>query len=430
MAITPYYREKGNGYPGPNGVKMPGQNFHEYQLLALRTRVAHDPKFAQFSKEYSVELVYLPATRGDRISMELVIRKMGEYNPEIDYQEVEILKPDWLQELVDKWINQNDDYAVVISDQYPIDEVPNWWLAEVMPNLDLTNLIQDVWFGQDTRSAEDYDVFYQAGAIYIQLVDHSKDHSGPYTPSDKDYMYTGDRAIKRGESSYGDHADAHVRYNNLHVALYKHVINLHKMGIMSIPHNSHLIKQWSLAPFIGGRNLYFPSWCDVRLYHYDGMVNLIQRQMKSHKSQWDYQYIYYYIGKNKLIKHYVAQYLQHYSGDVVKFYDGIVPIKIDNYKDAINIANQIDYIKDTATGSVSTLITTATKNNKFPKLYYIEMSTQQLIESSHMEYDVEIIPNRINHELIKKYLSEFKPASVITEAHRILPKAFQIPIEV
>lgn len=430
MAITPYYREKGNGYPGPNGVKMPGQNFHEYQLLSLRTRVAHDPKFAQFAIEHGAELVYLPAIKGDRVSMELVIRKLGEYIPEKDYQEVEILRPDWLQELVDKWVVKNVDYSVIISDQYPIEEIPNWWLAEVMPNIDLTNLIQDVWFSNDDRLAEDYDVFYQGGAIYIQLVDDTKDHSGPYTPSISDFMYTGDRVVKRGESSYGDHADAHIRYDNLHIAVYYHLVNLYKLGMMSLPQNSHIIKDWNLAPYINGKGLYFPSWCDVRIYHYDGMVNLLQRQLKSHQSQWDYQNVYYYIGNNNLIKHYVVQYLQHYSNDIIRFYDGIIPVKVSNYKDAIIIANQIDYIKDVATGSVMTIGTDVSKTNKLPKIYYIEMSTQQLIESNHVEYDIMVIPDRINPELVKKYISEIKPVKKISESHKVLPKNFQFPLEV
>lgn len=404
MAITPYYREKGNSSPGPNGAKMPGQNFHESQLLALKTRISCDPIFARYSLEFRVELKYLPAIKNDRIFLELVVIRMQEVNPDNNYHDVEILRPLWLQGLVDKWVNKHEEYTVIISDQYPIGDIPGWWLAEVMPRLRPSNLIQEVWFGDDLRSFNDYDIFYENGNIYIQLINpNNPDNVGPYTPVIGDLMITGEQAIKRGEATYGDYADANSRYEELHVALYEYLIDLHKRGVMALPTNSPLIKSWELSIFLGGENLYIPSWRDVRIFHYDGIPNLLQRQMESHQTQWDYQHVYFNVGNSRVVKHHVANYITTTLEEIPIYYDYLLGVKVSSYQQALIVANQIDYIRDYAPGSV---IPIANASSKLPGVYYVEMISQQIIHSHQTEFELKIVPKKFNHKEISQYLKE------------------------
>ena len=81
MAITPFYRERGTGYPGPEGTLMVGQNFFEHQLYILRTKIEADPIFAEYANRFSATLGYRNITQGDRISIEMVIRRVSELDP-------------------------------------------------------------------------------------------------------------------------------------------------------------------------------------------------------------------------------------------------------------------------------------------------------------------------------------------------------------
>ena len=143
---------------------------------------------------------------------------------------METLTPPWLQDLVDKWINVYPEYAVILTDQYPIEGVPSWWLAEIMPRLDITDIIQKTWFYEDNRNVENYDFFYQEGSIYIRLVNENQNNEGPYSTTKDDFLKTGEKAIKRGEFSYGDRSDFDGRYIKLHVKLYHHMIKLYNRG--------------------------------------------------------------------------------------------------------------------------------------------------------------------------------------------------------
>ena|SRR5438132_5472827 len=127
MAITPFYRERGTNYPGRADALMPGQNFKEHALYMLRTRIEHDPMYAEYANRYSTSLAFRNRPNGDRISIEIVIHRVEESRPDTEYRSVEVVSPEWLQHLVDKWVNKHAEYAVLFSDEYEVKDVPAWW---------------------------------------------------------------------------------------------------------------------------------------------------------------------------------------------------------------------------------------------------------------------------------------------------------------
>jgi len=415
MAITPFYRERGNGYPGPEGIPMTGQNFFEHQLYNLRTKIEADSQYAEYANRFSTILGYRNQPQGDKIFIEMVIRRVEEINPETNYQNVETLTPPWLQDLVDKWINVYPEYAVVLSDQYQIKNVPTWWLAEIMPRLDITDIIQKTWFSEDDRSAENYDFFYQNGAIYVRLVNENQDNSGPYSTKSDDLLKTGERAIKRGEFSYKDHADFQTRYVKLHTKLFHYMVHLYNAGVMCLEPQSSFIKDWKLGERLDGINLYEPTWTDVRLTHYDGTTNLLKRQLINYKNQWDYQYVYYQVGKNRVLKHMVASFIFNKKKKIAIFYDEILAISIASYNEAIEIANEIDDIKDNTTG-VSVIPIVYKKDSKssyLPQVIYIDMAIMKIIKSIDTELKIEVKHSIIKKEDLNKIIKEAMKSNII-----------------
>jgi hypothetical protein len=418
MAITPFYRERGNGYPGPEGIPMTGQNFFEHQLYNLRTRIEADPVYADYANRFSTILGYSNISQGEKINIGMVIRRVSEVDPNTNYQNIETLSPPWLQELVDKWVDVYPEYAVILTDQYPIKNVPSWWLAEIMPRIDLTDIIQETWFYEDNRNVENYDYFYQDGAIYIRMVNENQNNEGPYSTGVDDFLKTGEKAIKRGEFSYGDRADFQTRYTKLHAKLYYHMINLYDRGTICLDSQSlSVIENWNLGYVMGSINLYNPKWTDVRLTHYEGITNLLKRQLESYKNQWDYRYVYYQVGFNRVLKHIIAGHMSRKTKKMAIFYDSLLAVPVPNYKEAVELANDIDKIKDNVSGSVvPSIYREGQKGEYLPHVIYADMNTMKIIKSIDTNIKLEIRASAMKKEdldrLIEKALNGIIPAKI------------------
>ena len=176
---------------------------------------------------------------------------------------------------------------------------------------------------------------------------------------------------------------------------------------MCLEDNSPIIKNWKLGNIIGGINLYEPMWMDVRLTQYDGFTNLLKRQMENYENQWDYQYVYYQVGLNRVLKHMIAGYLSRKKKKMAIFYDSILAVSVSNYKEAVEIANEIDDIKDVAGGSV---IPSAYREGHgmgyLPHVVYVDMSMMKIIRSVDTEIKLQIKPSSIRKEDLSLFMKE------------------------
>lgn len=379
-AITPFYRERGINHP-EGIVRTPGYNYTPYQPFALRTRMESDPLYANFSNQFSTKLSYRSKLYNNEMTMFLCIVRV----PDPDFRRandpkmrrsysrsdvaptgvnrVETVKPEWLQELTDEWVDRYPDYCVVLTDQYPIgidpkDPLPLWWTNEILPRLNVEKVMRDCWVeGNPNVDLSGYSWFYEDGSVYVRLIDPDNSHNiGEWSPYTGELLDTGDQVIVRQGMVYGDYSDYSKRYTSLQVGLIDKLTQYYHRGVMSLDpvNDSSLIKKWKLIPVPGETNLYEFGWNDIRLTGFDGRLNLLRRLGRDWKNMWDSSIVYYYTGEDRVTKHNVSYWFssEYSPGRVVQIIGNYIPIRVDSYSNAIEIANSISSIIASSFGTV------------------------------------------------------------------------------
>ena len=373
-AKTPYYREI-MGTVGPDPIPCPGKNFTDYELFALQTRVEADPDYSAFNNENSTSISFRPKVVGDRMVMFLCVDHVArpdfrrERNPKtwnvnqnsvpIGISRIETLKPEWLQDVTDFWLTHFQDYVVILSDRYPIgrnplNPLPLWWINEVLPMINLRQIIQRVWFSEDPdKDLSGYDYFYHDGSVFLRMVDPNNDQNiGQFTPHVGDLLNTGDQAITRNDFSYGDYSVYFERYHDLQVEILNVLEKYYDRGVIALDpvKDADLIVNWKMVPLKNEPGLYELGWKDLRLTSFDGPRNLIQRQL--HPSRWDYQQIFYHVGADPVVIHQIGKMYTSVTTEVLRLIGEYAPIPVSNYQQAVKYADEISKIKDSARGTV------------------------------------------------------------------------------
>ncbi len=375
-AKTKFYREWSTNYPASR-MPIPGKNYTEYQLFALRTRVAMDPLYAKFAKKYATNLAYQKQFFNNRMTMFLCVERLPppDYARETEpkkwpigldtvptgFHGVETLQPDWLQALTDEWSETYPDYSALISDSYPIgheEKVPNWWLTEVMPLFNIGPLIKKTFFPHNPSfDVTGYDWFYEAGTYYINMISpgNIEDNSGIWSCHVGDLLNTGEQALERGDIVYGDFQDFQRRFHDLQSLVFDTLIDMYQRGVLALEPNNTLISRWQLAELLDSPGLYEPAWKDVRLTSYGGISNLLQRQSDSSSKRWDYNKVYFVIGDDPVARYEFTKWYNLTFSTQPVMMGSLLVANVDSYAMAIQIADQLEILQDTAQGTVTKL---------------------------------------------------------------------------
>lgn len=350
----PFYREY--GLENPDGkTLMEGQNYGEHQLFALRTRLEHDPLYADLSTREGTKITFrrYPSDIGMRVHLQIS-------SVDVKSGDIYYLTPPWLEDRVKYWLDQHKDYFTLISDQYPIvleRHIPSWWLREIISKINVKALLREALIdemGDDGRYLDltPYDFFYEDGRLYIRLIDHNnKDNVGVWTSNEP--LESGERAFKRLDVNYGDYKYFSSRYYQIYTRLIEHLENWYERGALVLEPTSHLIKDWRMMELQEHRGIYVTSWQDIRFTLYDGVTPMLSRQLISSRNNWDFQMIYYYIGNNPAALHDIVTVIPQLS----IIYNNILMVRINNIDDAISYADAISDLSVTSYGKVKRSLT-------------------------------------------------------------------------
>lgn len=398
-AVTPYYREVSTEVP--IGIQpVPGQNFTEHSLFSLRTRVEADPTYVEYCLSNATNINFRRQHYMGKMNVFLVIEKVDFENPNITeadtastdgIPDIITVNPDWLQSVTDYWLYNNRDYSMVVTAKYPLDyddPIPMWWLAEVLPRLDISEMIREAWYdGNSKVDVSAYDYFYEDGSIYVRLIDPTSDVTGEFSTEIGDLLNTGVQAIKRVDVSYGDHSNYSRRYNALQRIIIRRLVEYYRNGVTALDDDDPVISLWSLDMLRGQKGLYVPSWKDIRLTSYDGIIPLLRRQMNSSQNQWDYLKVFYYVGDNGVYYHYISEWMKEHRDQFPVIQGDMLIVEVNSYSDATNVADQISVIMTEAAGTIirtpfvestqsSINQTTSNKNKSF----YFDASLGQIMQ--------------------------------------------------
>lgn len=351
----PYYREY--GISDPKGIQyIEGQNYGEHQLFALRTRLESDPLYADLATEEGTRICFrkYPDTfnigdkkiQGMRVYLQIV-------TVDVDTAKTYYLEPDWLKERVDYWLNKHQDYFVILSDQYPVSstiDIPVWWSHEILDHVNMSYLYKDVYEPvdrEDLSRIKNYDYFTENGTLFMRLIDDNSPYNiGELTP--RESLSTGERNYRRNYAQYGDLKFYSQRYYDLQFKLIEFLEGLYIRGSLVLDHDSPLIKNWDMVELSHHDGIYTVSWSDARLGVYDGITQMLSRQLPSSIQNWDYQLLYYYLGDNPVLLHDTVAVIPQVSyilGDVLM-------VRVDNISDAISYADAISELKSYSYGTV------------------------------------------------------------------------------
>lgn len=412
-AITPFYKDKTKLNP-VGWEPYPGQNYTEYHLFSLRTRVEADPTYASYNAENATNIgfrnVYMEGFDGTPgvIRVFLVIEKMGEedYVKNVvptEPMRVVTVKPEWIQEVTDRHLNRYRDYCVVLTDQYPVslnNPLPAWWINEMLPRLNIRKILLEAWYDGVENPADEidsYDYFFENGNIYIRLINPYQDFTGEYSPALGEKLSTGEQVVQRQVATYGDYSTYSLRYHSLQKAIIKTLKDYYRKGVLALESDDPIINRWKLTPLedwereaqaIGGaqsQGLYIPAWQDIRLTSYDGYIPLLRRQMDSSEGQWDYLKLFLYIGTNAMIHHAISH-VNNISGRGTLITQNTTALfDVSSYDDAIAVADSVSMILDEVQGSSVRrpyVLSSRSKELGVNETVYYDATRSQLIKST------------------------------------------------
>lgn len=354
----PFYREYGD--PTPTVEKLvEGQNYGEHELFSLRTRLESDREYADLCQQLNTNISFVKTQDEKGMTVNLVISYIKE-------GKICNIVPDWLSEKVEKYLSEAPDYFVLLSDRYAtgIDEtLPTWWLRDILSKINLTEMILDVFYPDDltieSRNSHDirgYDTFYKDGLLYIRLIDprSSRDFS-----SVKNYsnipLNSGEQTFRRTLDVTGDYADYSDRYYGLQLKLLQTLDKWYKAGtlVLNPISESETIKNWNLVSLKDQKGIYQASWNDARFTFYEGITQMLYRQLSSYSNMWNYGTLYYYLGTNPAAVHDIVKVVSDYGRmEKIVVQGDLLLLKIDNYNDAISYADMMSELRMSSRGTV------------------------------------------------------------------------------
>lgn len=377
-AITPYYREIFTKHE--ENSNYPGMNTNIYILFALRTRIEHEKKTSRWLQKNSGKAVLTRYHHQDVMRYFLTLNRVCEpveisdkidrkitaetYIP-LGNKNTETVTPKWLQKKVNLWTEKHKDYVAILSDRYPISDLPDYWLNQILPRFNISEIVERSIFPEDQdlvqlgnlkpRDTSGYDWFIEDGVFFVRLVDPDSDNnSGPSTPLPGDMLVTGEPAIIRSEEYYGDYARFQSRYFDLQYNIVQELKNMYKSGyiVLDPTLDKELIKNWNLIEHPLHVNIFLPNWKDNRITDHDGIFNFLRRQSLEWKSQWDYQFTFVKIFPGDIVKHNISRwYLKTYL-KISLFLNDLIILQFKTLNETVEILNIIEKISTESFGNV------------------------------------------------------------------------------
>lgn len=411
--LLPFYAEEYDySVNQEKAVSLPRQNFVTYFLFALRTRIRTSPIAASelietgawidFSwikqeKYIQIAVLYNQVHHEDSLKPRVGL----DYLPLLE-TEISASIPSWFEEVVDAELDSHFNYAVLLSDKYalrpsdPDCEPPLWWLQTLLPRLPWRQLIEEA-----LATSSEYDVFVQDDRVYINMISNSSENvsrnSGiSSVPAGtrilEDAIEGGTTALAyRDLPDYGDYAHYYERFEKIQLHAIAYILRIFDQGALPLFSDDSLIARWNLVPLVhyaAGRfekvnTFYIPAWEDIRITGYDGVFKTLYRQSEYMAGTVEANLVYFYSYDKNWIVYNLANKVQEIIPAGTLIMDNAIAVMtIADYKTAVQIADLIEELRDSATVKMVKQAVSETDSTAVGKYYDLQRKTFVVISIS------------------------------------------------
>lgn len=388
-----------------DNVSLPRQNFCEYFLYALRSRIIHDPIFANYVQENPVDVIYhvkrfkkynqVYIGMQGIVNENQIIKEVGENFSPLKGPQFSFYSEEWFEEIVDNYLTKNFNYCVLLSSSYSLTndqdnmEIPLWWYRKLIPVLPYSGLIAEI-------IDKKYDIKIEDQKVYINMITDSSGNSGVTTiPKDtrilEDVLEGGTPALKyRYMSDYGDYNTYSADFSRILEHIRKTIMNMFISGAMILLDNDPIIANWNLIPYIlidsdfniiTIPNLYIPNWKDYRLIAYDGAFETLLRQSLYRINSWNYGLIFLDYHQSNLVLYRLSQKMFELDLDQNPIvYGSVVILPVITYQRAAEFADLIDKVIANDNSIVQIKFVPDDDSTRIGKYYDLEKKSSIVVE--------------------------------------------------